>query len=79
MKMAAKTLAKLEEELQDLEKKRTSINVKIKEKKDQITHKKREALDKTLANFNKDQMAFLIELAEKADEEKIKTVKELLG
>ena len=49
--MAAKTLAKLEEELQDLEKKRASINVKIKEKKDQITHNKRAALDKTLANI----------------------------
>ncbi|MDA0910247.1 MAG: hypothetical protein O2809_01630 [Proteobacteria bacterium] len=77
--MASKTLAKLEEELQDLEKKRAAINVKVKEKKDQISHKKRVTLDKTLGNLNEEQMAFLIELAEKADEEKIKTVKELLG
>ncbi|WP_203249716.1 hypothetical protein [Cysteiniphilum marinum] len=77
--MAAKTIAKLEEELQDLEKKRASINVKIREKKEQIAHKKRVTLDKTLGNLNEDQMAFLIELAEKADAEKIKTVKELLA
>jgi small-conductance mechanosensitive channel len=76
--MATKTLVKLEEELQALEQKRKVINVKIKEKKDQIAHKKRAALDKTLANLNDDQMAFLVELAEKADDEKIKTVKELL-
>jgi small-conductance mechanosensitive channel len=77
--MAAKTLVKLEEELQELEQKRKVINVKIKEKKDQITHKKRAALDKTLSNLNEDQMAFLVELAEKADAEKIKTVKDLLA
>lgn len=77
--MAAKTLVKLEEELQDLEKKRAAINVKIKEKKDQIAHKKRVTLDKTLGNLNEEQMAFLIELAEKADAEKIKTVKDLLA
>ena len=76
--MATKTLVKLEEELQSLEQKRKVINVKIKEKKDQISHKKRAALDKTLSNLNDDQMAFLVELAEKADDEKIKTVKELL-
>ena len=44
-----------------------AINVKIKEKKDQIAHKKRVTLDKTLGNLNEEQMAFLIELAEKAD------------
>ncbi|MBK2124035.1 hypothetical protein, partial [Fangia hongkongensis] len=61
--MATKTLSKLEEELQDLENKRKIINVKIKEKKDQIAHKKRVVLDKKLSTLNDDQMAFLVELA----------------
>ncbi|WP_203368658.1 hypothetical protein [Cysteiniphilum marinum] len=69
---------RLEAEIAQLEEKRKMINAKIKEKKELLANKKRAVLDKTLGNLSDEQMQFLVELAEKADAEKIKTVRELL-
>lgn len=73
-----KGIADLKHQIEQLEVKRKKINGEIQVLRERIEKMERAKVDKVLSNLNPEQMKFLVELAEKADDEKIKTVKELL-
>jgi hypothetical protein len=72
-------LEKLENDLVKLEEKQTLTKKSILSKRVEISEHKKSETSKQIGKMDSDKLAFLIKLANNADDEKLKMIEELLA